>query len=417
MPDHLNSDQLNSDPSNTDPARLDASSAFPLNHEVIVVGGGPAGLAAAIGLARAGVPTALVTGPERGVDQRTTALMEGSVQILSAYGVWERLAPHTAPLRDLRIVDATRRLMRAPEVTFRAAEIGLEAFGYNIENEALRGELTTAALATPNLHIARASLTDVSVAGEAAQVALDDGRTLTARLVIAADGRQSRVRQALGIGLKSQAYPQVALTFTVAHTRPHEDISTEFHTETGPFTLVPLPGLRSSIVCVVSEREAVTLLGLDDTALARELERRAHSILGAFTLQPGRGAFPLSAETARSLVGERVALMAEAAHVMPPIGAQGLNLGLRDADALVRAVGAAFAAGRDPGATDLLASYERERRLDIEGRMRAVDLLNRSLLSDLVPVQGLRGLGLYLLDRVGPLRRRLMRLGVGSQAA
>lgn len=386
-------------------------------HEVIVVGAGPAGLATAIGLAARGVPTALVTGPERAADHRTTALLDGSVRILESFGVWSQVAGKAAPLRDMRIADATRRLVRAPEVTFRSSEIGLEAFGYNIENDALRNGLLAAALEHPGLAIHRAAVTRVELSEDAPRVHLDDGRTLAARLLVGADGRNSIVRKAAGIGTRTRAYPQVAFTATVRHTRPHDDTSTEFHTETGPFTLVPLPGDRSSIVCVVSDREAVRLLGLDDAALARELEARASSVLGRFEMEGGRGAFPLAAETAETVAGERIALVSEAAHIMPPIGAQGLNLGLRDAGALVEMVGDAFAAGQDVGAPELLSRYAAARARDISGRMRAVDLLNRSLLSDLVPIQGARGFGLYLLDRVGPLRRTLMRLGVGDKAA
>lgn len=386
-------------------------------HEVVVVGAGPAGLATAIGLAARGVSTALVTGPDRGADHRTTALLEGSVRILDAFGVWASIAPRAAPLRDMRIADATRRLVRAPEVTFRSAEIGLDAFGYNIENDALRNGLLAAAMEMPSLHIARTSVERIDFAPDAVTLALADGSRLSARLVAGADGRQSTVRAAAGIRMRNRSYPQVAFTATVRHTRPHEDTSTEFHTESGPFTLVPLAGDRSSIVCVVTEREAILLLGLGDEALARELEARASSVLGRFEMEGGRGAFPLAAETAESLVGDRVALLSEAAHIMPPIGAQGLNLGLRDAAALVALVADAVASGRDPGSREVLTRYADKRQRDISNRMSAVDLLNRSLLSDLVPVQSVRGFGLYLLDRVGPLRRTLMRLGVGDKAA
>ncbi len=382
--------------------------------EIAVVGAGPAGLATAIGLAASGRATVLITGPERGADHRTTALLGSSIPILERFGVWERLAPHTAPLRDMRIVDGTRRLIRAPEVTFKASEIGLEAFGYNIENDRLRRELAAIAAETPGLTVLHASLSDLAVDEGHARLTLDSGDMVEAALVVAADGRQSRVREACGITMKKREYPQVAVTATVRHTRPHWDISTEFHTETGPFTLVPLPGDRSSIVCVVDDKEAVRLLGLDLPALAREFERRAASILGAFEVEEGRAAFPLAAETARALTAPRVALMAEAAHVMPPIGAQGLNLGLRDAAAL-----ADLAGQRDLelGGPEMLKRYAADRDRDIHGRMAAVDVLNRSLLSDLVPVQGARGLGLYLLDRIGPLRRQVMRLGLGNRAA
>ncbi len=250
-------------------------------------------------------PPSLSPGRERGSDHRTTALLGSSIPILERFGVWDRLAPHTAPLRDMRIVDGTRRLIRAPEVTFKASEIGLEAFGYNIENDPLRRELADAAAQTPGLTVVHASLSDLAVDDDHARLTLDSGATVEARLVVAADGRRSRVREACGIAMKKRDYPQVAVTATVRHTRPHWDISTEFHTETGPFTLVPLPGDRSSIVCVVDDKEAVRLLGLDLPALAREFERRAASILGAFEVEEGRAAFPLVAETARAITAPR----------------------------------------------------------------------------------------------------------------
>lgn len=386
-------------------------------HDVAVVGAGPAGLATALGLLAQGISTALITGPERRADHRTTALLDGSVRILEGFGVWDKLVQEAAPLRDMRIADATKRLVRAPEVTFRSAEIGLEAFGYNLENDKLRNVLLEAAQGYETLTLLRTSVTSLEVGPDAATLHLEEGEPVLARLVVGADGRSSIVRKTAGISLRSHAYPQVAFTATVAHTRPHEDTSTEFHTPTGPFTLVPLSGDRSGIVCVVKESDAHHLMSLDDTALAQEMERRASSILGAFTMLPGRGSFPLGAETAVSLHAPRIALVGEAAHIMPPIGAQGLNLGLRDADVLVRLVSQAARKGQDVGAMDLLSQYERERRGDIEGRMRAVDLLNRSLLSDFLPLQGARGFGMYMLDRVGPLRRFLMRMGVGERAA
>jgi 2-octaprenyl-6-methoxyphenol hydroxylase len=189
-------------------------------------------------------------------------------------------------------------------------------------------------------------------------------------------------------------------------------MSTEFHTGQGPFTLVPLPGKHSSLVFVTDAGQADTIAALDDTALADELERRAHSILGKFTLEPGRGAFPLTVETARQFAGSRVALIGEAAHVLPPIGAQGLNLGLRDAATIAEIAVDARRAGDDMGAPAALARYDSQRRADVASRMLAVDLLNRTLLSDFLPVQGARQFGFLMLKALGPLRRAVMREGV-----
>jgi 2-octaprenyl-6-methoxyphenol hydroxylase len=375
-----------------------------------VIGGGPAGLVAALALAHFGVPAALVAPAPGTVDNRTTALMQPSVTALEALGVWPLCRGNAAPLRVMRIVDDTGRLWRAPEVRFEAAEIGLEAFAWNIENRRLVAALWERAAAQPLLTHLAAPATSVSISPSEVTVALADGAALRCRLAIAADGRNSICRAAAGIAMDSRSYPQTALTFTLAHTRPHHDISTEFHTVHGPFTLVPLPGGRSSLVWVVASGQAERFGALTGDAIDAEIERRSHSILGRVQVDPGCGMFPMMVATARTFAAGRVALVGEAAHLFPPIGAQGLNLGLRDAASIAEIAGKIHRGGGDIG--DATAVYDRRRRADITGRTVAVDLLNRSLLSDLLAVQGLRGLGLYALDRIGPLRRAAMREGV-----
>jgi 2-octaprenyl-6-methoxyphenol hydroxylase len=385
--------------------------------EVAVVGGGPAGLTAALALAGAGVPTVLVAEHATRPDNRTTALLSGSVTALVALGVWAGCRAHAAPLRTMRIVDDTDRLWRAPEVRFEAAEIGLEAFGWNIENRHLVAALQARAGEFATLvridDVARA----VTIGDDSVIVELGGGGSLTARLVVAADGRRSLCRAATGIDTDSRSYPQTALTFNLGHARPHHDISTEFHGAHGPFTLVPLPGARSSLVCVVAPAEAERLEQLAADDLDAEVERRAHSILGKVKVAPGHGIFRLAVETARRFAARRVALVGEAGHVIPPIGAQGLNLGLRDAATIGELAVAARRDGADVGGAEVTDAYDLRRRADVGSRSTAVDLLNRSLLSDFLPTQGVRGLGLYVLDRVGPLRRAMMREGVAPRIA
>jgi 2-octaprenyl-6-methoxyphenol hydroxylase len=244
-----------------------------------------------------------------------------------------------------------------------------------------------------------------------------DGAGIEARLVIGADGHRSLARTAAGIDSETRSYSQSALTLCFTHTRAHRDTSIEFHTASGSFTLVPLPGNRSSLVWVLNPADAERVNGLNDDELSAEIERRSQSILGKITVEPGRGLFPLTMSRARRFAANRVALVGEAAHVIPPIGAQGLNLGLRDAVAIAEDAIEAHRAGRDPGTDDVLAAYERARRADVGSRALAIDLLNRSLLTDFLPVQSARGLGLYLVDRIGPLRRAVMREGVTPAAA
>ncbi|HXX04402.1 MAG TPA: UbiH/UbiF family hydroxylase [Xanthobacteraceae bacterium] len=376
---------------------------------VAVVGGGPAGLVAAIALKTAGIE-ALLIGPQPTDDHRTTALLAGSVTALTTLGAWTGCVAHAAPLKAIRIVDDTRRLLRAPEVAFSAAEIGLDAFGYNIENRHLVAALNARAAALQIPHLAAPAL---AVASDAAGVGIKlAGGAVRVRLVIGADGQHSLCRAAAGIGTRRRDYPQTALTLNLAHERPHHDTATELHTETGPFTLVPLPGRRSSLVCVIEPVRAAELAKTDDVKLAAEIERRAHSLLGPMIVEPGRGLFPLAVETALVLARERIALVGEAAHVVPPIGAQGLNLGLRDAATLAEIVAAARRQNADIGSPAVLARYDAQRRADVVSRTVAIDLLNRSLLTDFFALHGIRGLSFHLVDRIGPLRRALMREGV-----
>lgn len=378
----------------------------------IVVGRGPAGLSAAIALAAGGVETRLVGPRPSANDNRTTALLASSVTALSTLGVWNLCAQRAAPLKVIRLIDDTGRLWRAPEMKFRAEEIDLEAFGFNIENRHLLAALEQRAHEIANLRLIDDAAADVVSTDKFVTVTLKSGERLRSALLVGADGLKSMCRYAAGITFKKVDYPQVALTFSLQHARPHHDVSTEFHTPSGPFTLVPLPGRRSSLVWVLDPIEAEALGALEDAELSLEIERASHSILGKITVEPGRGRFSLCRARASRLAANRIALVGEAGHVIPPIGAQGLNLGIRDAVEIGELATAARRAGRDIGGINILVAYDKIRRSDITTRTHAVDLLNKSLLSELIPVQAIRGLGLYLLGKAGPLRRWLMREGV-----
>ena len=377
---------------------------------IAVVGGGPVGLAAAVLLADSGYDVALVAPPAPASDQRTSALLAGSVALLERLGVWPDLAETAAPLKTMRIVDGTRRLLRAPEVTFDAAEIGLPAFGYNVANTALVAALERA-LGRRRISRVDGLAESVTAGPDAATITLSNGTSLTARLVVAADGRRSQVRDSVAIGIDEWRYDQAALVCNLRHTLPHDDTSTEFHTEHGPFTLVPLSGNRSSLVWVDRPEESARRLALADAALAAEIEERSASILGAVAVEGKRQVFPLSGMTARAFARSRVMLVGEAAHMFPPIGAQGLNLGYRDVTALGDILAGPFP---DPGDDIRLAAYDRARRVDVLTRTAAVDALNRTLLSAFLPVQALRGFGLFLVDRVPALRQMAMRQGVAA---
>ena len=377
--------------------------------DIAIVGGGLSGLIAALAAADKGLQTALVAPPVAEPDGRTTALLADSIAFLEEIGLWEGIKPIAHALRTMRILDGTNRLIRAPQADFRASEIGLDAFGYNLENKvlaALLRERIAAATAIAVFEKPAAALKEIAPGRHA--VMLEDGRTIEAAAYVAADGRHSMMRQALGIASRQWRYPQIALVMNLGHTLDHHDTSTEFHTETGPLTLVPLGEKRSSLVIVLDEAGADTLAALDETALARELEHRMHSVLGKLEIVSPVGRFPLSGALANRFGKDDVMLIGEAGHAFPPIGAQGLNLGIRD----IRAAVSLAAASGHQSAQTIGERYHRERASDVASRTASVDLLNRSLLSAFLPVQALRAAGLYLLANAGPLRRMMMREGV-----
>jgi 2-octaprenyl-6-methoxyphenol hydroxylase len=386
--------------------------------EAAIIGAGPAGLAAALALARSGVHAALVAPPYEpraaAADRRTTALIGPSVELLENLGVWSLCARDAERLAAVRIADDREGLFRAPELMFSASELGLESFGANIANPVLVAALNAACDGAPRItRIATAGVRRILPEPARVRLALAEGGEVCAALAVAADGRNSIAPAAAGIAVRAWDYPQAAIVTSFAHTRPHAATVNELHRRSGPLTTVPLPGRRSSLVWAEEPGEAARLAGLDDRAFAGVLEERLQGVLGSVEALEPRALHPLSGLGAARMGAARIALVGEAAHVVPPIGAQGLNLGLRDAATLADCAADAKAGGEDIGGPLVLAAYDRARSADVLARSLSIDLLNRSLLADFLPVDVLRGLAAQLVASFGPLRRLLMQTGMG----
>lgn len=392
--------------------------------DILISGGGIAGLIAAAAFGAEGFSTLCVdpTPPitdeaDENADLRTTALLTPSVALLQRIGLWDRLAPHAAPLQVMRIVDAGGAEPRARLIRdFDAAEIGDQPFGYNLPNWLLRREIAARLGQLQTVRFEPGTGTrEVLAREEGALVTLSDGRRLRARLLIGADGRDSPVRHALGIGVRRFRYGQKALAFAVTHELGHHNISTEVHRSGGPFTLVPLPDRDgkpcSAVVWMENGRETARLRALPPEDFEAALNARSAGVLGHLRQASRLTEWPIVSQIADRFTGPRTALIAEAAHVLPPIGAQGLNMSLADLAELLDI------SRHDPGNAAALARYDRRRRPEAMARLLGIDALNRASQAGLRPLRDLRAAALGTLYAVPPVRRMMMRAGLGLREA
>jgi 2-octaprenyl-6-methoxyphenol hydroxylase len=395
--------------------------------DILIVGGGIAGLAAAARLASEGfgvvvadkAPPPPTDVARDGADLRTTAFLQPAIDTLRAAGAWERMAEGAEALWTMRLLDAGGRDNVAREqADFQSTEMGDRPFGWNVRNADARAALTArlgelgAALRAP------AALTELTLREDAAFARLSDGSTWRAGLVIGADGRDSGVRAAAGIGVRRWRYGQKAMVFAVAHPRPHGGVSTEIHRSGGPFTLVPMPDAggrhMSSVVWMVAAEEADRLMALPEPEFALALNERSLDALGWLEVVGRKAAWPIVGQLADRMAAKRTALIAEAVHVIPPIGAQGLNMSLADLEDLARRMVEARAQGRDWGGADVLAAYQRRRWPETAARVAGVDALNRAARADAQPLRDIRRLGLAAVGRIPLARRLAMKIGMGA---
>ncbi|MBY6004326.1 UbiH/UbiF family hydroxylase [Salipiger bermudensis] len=396
-----------------------------MDYDIVISGGGIAGLTAAAAFGSAGFsvlcvdPAPPVTDREAaGADLRTTAFLQPARDFLDQCGLWARLEGHAMPLQVMRIIDAGGERPE-PRVTrdFDAEDISERPFGWNLPNWLLRREISAHLHEMPGVDFRPGTGTTTLFTREAAaRVGLSDGSHATVRLVIAADGRNSPMRRAAGIGVKTTRFGQKALAFAVTHPIPHGNVSTEIHRTGGPFTLVPLPDLdgapSSAVVWMEEGPKAEALFKLDTPALEAAMSERSCHILGPLKLASQRTLWPIIAQHAERLSGERLALVAEAAHVVPPIGAQGLNMSLNDLRALNEL---AIRAPDRLGDRQMLETYHRQRIVDIRARVAGITLLNRTSMLSAPPLRDARAKALDALYGIAPVRRTLMQLGLGTK--
>ncbi|SDE61423.1 2-octaprenyl-6-methoxyphenol hydroxylase [Paracoccus isoporae] len=392
------------------------------HRDILISGGGIAGLIAAAAFGADGHdvvcvdPAPPITEESAaGSDLRSTAFLQPSIRLLERAGLWARLAPHATPLQVMRIVDAggaepEARLIR----DFDASDISDAPFGWNLPNWLLRREIAACLAEMPNVEYRTGTVTTGLIAREQeAIVTLSDGHRIVAKLVVGADGRDSAIRNALGIGVHTTRYGQKALAFAVTHERPHRNVSTEIHRSGGPFTLVPLPDRdgkpSSAVVWLERGPEIARLMSLDDDAFKAELNARSTGILGRLTPVTRLSAWPIISQIAERFTGPRTALIAEAAHVLPPIGAQGLNMSLADLSLLLDL-------SRDaPGSRESLDAFQANRWRDARLRLAGIDLLNRASMVAPRPLRDLRAAGLGAIYGIAPVRRLMMRAGLGAK--
>ncbi|WP_205626828.1 UbiH/UbiF family hydroxylase [Pseudoponticoccus marisrubri] len=393
-----------------------------MDTDILVAGGGIAGMTAAAGFAQAGFRTICVDpGPPpaadaaaEGADLRTTAFLQSARDFLDEIGLWPRLDAHATPLQVMRIVESGAEERVARE--FDAEDISDRPFGWNLPNWLMKRELAARLDGLADVTFLQGvGVARVLTRETEARVGLSDGRSVRCRLVVAADGRDSPVRQAAGIEVSTTRFGQKALAFAVTHPIPHENVSTEIHRSGGPFTLVPLPDRDgrpcSAIVWMEHGPEAERLAALPVEAFEAEMTERSGALFGPLKLVSRRSVWPIIAQQARRLSGTRVALVAEAAHVVPPIGAQGLNMSLRDIATLRD-----LAIARPEGLGDraMLDAYHRARITDIRVRVAGITALNRISQVSAAPLREIRARGLDSLYSLKPVRTGLMKLGLGA---
>ena len=402
--------------------------------DVLVIGGGMVGMTLACALADAGVAVVLVDAEPPAArlgadyDGRSSAIAFGSQRILAGIGAWDAMAAEAEPILDIRVTDGDGVGRTSPRFLHydhqalsgraAAADAGAPPFGWIVENRAIRRALVARVAALPRIaHLAPATALGVERLPGGVSATLDSGARVTARLVVAAEGKHSPTRRAAGIPVTEWSYGQTGIVCTIGHELPHDGVAHEHFLPAGPFAVLPMTttaeGHRSSIVWTERSALAPAMLALDDDAFAAEIMGRFGLSLGPIRVLGRRWSYPLRLMHAARYADARLALVGDAAHVIHPIAGQGLNLGLRDVAALAEAIVDANRLGLDVGQADVLARYERWRRFDTMMLLAVTDSLNRLFSNDVALIRMARDMGLAAVDGLPPLKRLFMRHAMG----
>lgn len=386
-------------------------------HDIVIVGAGPVGLTMALALTRSmtGLKVALVDRRPLSVpkDQRSSTIAAGVRRVFEELGLWSALAASAEPVRQMKITDSGPGDIARPQfLRFEGDVVPGEPFAHLVPNTLVAEALLNAISGTVEV-FAPAEITGYAVTTGSARLDFADGQSVTTRLVIAADGVNSAMRERAGIGTLGHDYGQAGVVATISHALPHDGTAYEHFRPAGPFASLPLPGNRSSLVWTETLAEAARLKALPPAELALAIEAAMGSSLGAVTVDSPVEAYPLRLRLARQIVGPRLALIGDAAHVVHPIAGQGLNLGLKDVAALAEVLIDALRLGLDPGTADVLGQYERWRRLDVALMALVTDGMNRLFSNDNPALRAARDLGLGMVDRLGPIKGLLIGRAAG----
>ncbi len=349
-------------------------------------------------------------------DARGLALSAATKNLLAAAGLWDSLAPDAQAIESIEITDSPLNASLRPHVLGFDEEMKAgEPRAYLVEAGHLLAAIAHGVASEPAVDVFASDSVDTYESdGFGMRATLASGRTLHAPLLVAADGKRSRLRERAGIKCIGWSYPEVGIVATVAHKRPHHGRAVQHFLPAGPFAILPLKGNRSSIVWTEDKARAQELMSGSERAFTVELMRRFGHRLGEIAIDGPRQAFPLEFQMARSFVAERLALIGDAAHVVHPLAGQGLNIGMRDVAALAETIVDALRLGLDTGASPTLERYQRWRRFDSALSATVMDGLNRLFSNDNAPLRALRDLGLGLVDRTPNLKRFLVREAAGA---